>query len=300
LTRPRGELGRGEFGARIREAARGVDVVHLEETETAWADEGVTTPSLVHVHYLVRRDRALAPPWRPEGRDMLELILAERAAVRRHDHLVASSPIVAEELRGRAAHADVIVAPLTLDPNLYEPAEPEDAPAAGLIGTTTWPPTRGAVDRVVQAVWPQVRRLVPDGRLLLAGRGLEPPAGGGSFGSGIEVLGEVESGRDFLRRLSVLLFPISRGSGMKVKVLEAMALGVPVVTTASGAEGIEANEGVVVEETDEHLAAAAARLLVDPAERRERGSAGRAAFERLYSPGPATRPLLDLYARMAP
>jgi glycosyltransferase involved in cell wall biosynthesis len=296
LSRPRGELGRGEFGARVREATRDVDVVHLEETETAWADEGVARPSLVHVHYLVRRDRTLAPPWRSEGRDTLELILAERAAVRRHRHLVASSPLVAEELRARAPEADVVVAPLSLDPSAYAPSHLAE-PVAGLIGTGAWPPTRMAVTRLLERVWPLVRAQLPAARLLVAGRGLGF-LDGRERSPGVEVVGEVGSGREFLRRLSVLIFPLERGSGMKVKVLEAMASGVPVVTTAAGAEGIERNEGVVVAEADDDLAAAAVRLLADADERRERGAAARAAFERFYSPEPATRPLIDLYARM--
>jgi glycosyltransferase involved in cell wall biosynthesis len=298
LRRPRGELGRGEFGARVREAAQQVDVVHLEETETAWADEGVTTPSLVHVHYLVRQDRRPGPPWRRETRDLLELALAERAAVRRHRHLVASSPLVGAELRARAPEADVVVAPLSLDPRDYVPATLDGPPVAGLIGTGAWPPTRAAVSRLLSSIWPQVRRRAPEARLLLAGRGLEFLAGR-DLGPGVELVGEVESAREFLHRLSVLVFPLSRGSGMKVKVLEAMASGVPAVTTAAGAEGIEANDGVLVEAADDELAASAARLLLDSAERSERGAAGRAALERLYAPEPATRPLLELYSRMA-
>src|SRR5205085_3334873 len=114
-----------------------------------------------------------------------------------------------------------------------------------------------------------------------------------------EVLGEVASAPSFMRRLSVLLYPVERGSGMKVKVLEAIACGVPVVTTAAGAEGIEAGEGVVVTEGDEDLAQAAVSILTDEGERRERGAAAREAFLQRYAPGPATAPLLDLYRRMA-
>lgn len=296
LSRPRGELGRGEFGQRVREAARTADVVHLEETETAWADEGLGQPSLVHLHYLVRRDRSFGPPWRADARDMLELVLAERAAIRRHRYLVASSPLVAEELRARAPEADVVVAPLSLDPSAYTPAQLGE-PVAGLIGTGAWPPTRMAMARLLERVWPLVRAQHPDARLLVAGRGLGF-LHSRELGPGVELVGEVESARDFLQRLSVLIFPLERGSGMKVKVLEAMASGVPAVTTAAGAEGIDRNEGVVVAEADDQLAAAATRLLGDAGERRERGAAGRAAFDRFYSPEPATRPLLDLYARM--
>jgi len=298
LRRPGGELGRGEFGRRVREAANEADVVHLEETETAWADEGVAKPSLVHIHYLVRRDRPLGAPWRREARHMLELELAERAAIRRHRQLVASSPLVADALRARAPRADVVIAPLSLDPSLYIPAALDGPPLAGLIGTGAWPSTRSALERLLTSVWPLVRRLVPEARLVVGGRGLDFLEGR-DVGAGVELAGEVPSSREFLRRLSVLLFPLDRGSGMKVKVLESMATGVPVVTTAAGAEGIEANAGVIVAAHDEELAAAAGRLLQEARERRERGAAGRATFERLYSPGPATEPLLELYARMA-
>ena len=296
--RPRGELGRGAFAARIREVTREADALHLEEVETTWAAEGIETPSAVHLHYLVRRDRPLGPPWSNQFRVVLEFALAERAAARRHRHLVASSPVVADALRKAAPHAEVVLAPLSLDPRHYPPASLDGPPTAGLIGTAAWPPTEHAVRRLLGRVWPLVSRRVPDARLVVAGRdtatlpGLEA-------GPGIELVGDVPSGPGFLRSLSVLLFPLERGSGMKVKVLESIASGVPVVTTPAGAEGIDAGEGVVIGSNDEELAAAAARILADEGERRERGAAARAAFERRYSPGPATEPLVELYRRMA-
>lgn len=296
--RPRGELGRGPFAARIREAAREADVLHLEEVETTWAAEGVEAPSVLHLHYLVRRDRPLGPPWRKQFRVVLEFALAERAAARRHRYLSASSPLVADELRKAAPRAEIVVAPLCLDPQHYPRAPLDGPPTAGLIGTAAWPPTEAAVRRLVGRVWPLVRRRVPDARLVVAGRGTSSlPALARE--PGVELAGEVPSGAGFLRLLSLLLFPLDRGSGMKVKVLESIASGVPVVTTPAGAEGIDGDEGVVVESEDDRLAEAAARILADEAERRERGSAASAAFERRYSPRPATEPLVELYRRMA-
>jgi glycosyltransferase involved in cell wall biosynthesis len=297
VRRPRGELGRGRFAALVREEAAGADLVHLEETETAWCDEGISVPSLVHVHYLIRRDRPLLPPWRREGRFVLETALAERAAIRRHRHLVASSPLIADELRRRAPNADVVVAPLSLEPSHYPPAPLDGPPTAGLIGTAHWPATGRAAERLAAAVWPRVRRRVAEGRLVVAGRGMDalrlPSA------PDLEVVGEVGSSPAFLAGLSLLLFPLERGSGMKVKVLEAIASGVPVVTTPAGAEGIDAGDGVVVATSDDELAEAAARILADTGERRQRGDAAREGFLRRYAPEPATLPLVELYRRMA-
>jgi glycosyltransferase involved in cell wall biosynthesis len=138
---------------------------------------------------------------------------------------------------------------------------------------------------------------VPEARLRIAGRGVATL--GLRPGTGVELVGEIASSSTFLRELSVLLFPLSRGSGMKVKVLESIATGLPVVTTPDGAEGIEPNAGVVVEADDEALARAAAAMLRDERERRERGAEARALFERRYAPQPATAPLVDLYERLA-
>jgi glycosyltransferase involved in cell wall biosynthesis len=290
---PRGELGRGPFAARFHEVAASADIAHLEQTEAAPAGRGVDVPTVVHIHYLARLDRDLGAPWRRQFRDVALFALAERNAARNARRLVASSPVVAEELRKQTGE-DVVVAPLSLDPAHYPAAPLDGGPVAGLIGTAGWPGTGSAMRRLALRVWPLVRREVPDARLLLAGRGTETCAELARE-PGVELLGEIASAAEFLQGLSLLLFPIERGSGMKVKVLESLASGVPVVTTRVGAEGVEGGDGVVVAEDDAALARAAVSILRDDAERRERGTAARAAFTARYAPEPATRPLVELY-----
>ena len=297
LRRPRGHLGQGALGDRVRELAPHVDVIHLEQTETAWCDERVATPSLVHVHFRVRRDRSPGPPWRQEFRNVLVYALAERAAIRRHRFLMASSPLIAEGLRTEAPHAEVVHAPLSLDPAYYEPSPLDDPPVAGIIGTGSWPPTASAIRRLAN-LWPTVRQRVPEGRLLIAGRGVEnmPDL---ELPTGAEIVGEVSSASEFLRSLSLLLYPLERGSGMKVKVLEAIASGIPVVTTYAGAEGIHPNDGVVVKGDDHALAVAAGEILRDTQERRQRGEAARRTFLSYYTPEVAAEPLTHFYRLMS-
>lgn len=295
--RPRGYLARTAFGEAVREAARHADLLHLEEVDTSWCDEGTRVPSLVHLHYRVLRDRSLGLPWQRDFRGVAEFAMAERAAIRRHRYLMATSPLVAAELRSRAPHAQVALASLSVDPSYYPRAPLDGPPVVGMLGFGSWPTTADAFRRLVATVWPRVRARVPEARLLLAGRGVAELQGL-HRAAGVEVVGEVPRAGTFLASLSVLVFPLRRGSGMKMKVLESIAVGLPVVTTPAGAEGIDGGHGIIVEDDDSRLAEAVARLLVDQDERKQRGAAAREAFDRRYAPSPATEPVVDLYRRM--
>jgi glycosyltransferase involved in cell wall biosynthesis len=292
--RPRGELSRGSFDAALRERSRSADLLHLEETDCGWSAWDEALPRVLRVHYLAHLD---LPFFGLRGRDPLrraEEVYAEVRLARAHRWLVASSPVVADALRRVAPRSRVTVAPLTLDPRQYAPAPLDGPPVAGLIGTADWPPTRSALRRLVHRVWPRVRQRLPDARLVVAGRGtasLAPEL----TGDGVTVVGEVASATEFLRGLSALAYPVSRGSGMKVKVMEALACGVPVVTTNSGAEGIGATDGMVVREDDDGLVEALVELLRDDRARAERGAAGTRHFRDHLAPGPATEPLVDVY-----
>src|SRR6185437_682378 len=129
-------------------------------------------PSVLHIHYLARRDRDLGPPWRRQFRDVALSSLAERAALAHATELVASSPLVADELRRRTGK-DVTLVPLSLDPSLYARATLDGPPTAGMIGTASWPGTGSAMRRLATRVWPLVRREVADAQLVIAGRGTQ-------------------------------------------------------------------------------------------------------------------------------
>jgi glycosyltransferase involved in cell wall biosynthesis len=299
-AKPSGVLERTPFVALVQERARHVDVVHFVELNAATLIPLVDRPAVTQIHCLTRRDRAIRPPWTPEGRTALELLRAERRIFKQSRWLLVNSREVADPLAKAAPHAHVAVAPLPLDPASYTPRAPLDPPVAGLIGTAVWPPTANAVERLLTSLWPRVLERRPQARLLLAGFGMEREA----FAHlpdlpGVEWRGTVPSATDFLRELGVLLYPLGRGSGAKIKVLEALALGVPVVTTPDGAEGIGGPGGLVVDVDDGALADATAALLDDAAARKAAGAAAHDTFAEHHAPLPATVPLLELYERMA-
>jgi len=299
FARPYGLLPTTAFGPLVRERARDADVVHFVELASASLIPLVDRPAVAQIHCLTRRDRDIRPLWTSDGRTALELLRAERRLCRRARWLLVNSQEVATPLARMAPEAHVAVAPLPLDPASYTPRASLDAPVAGLIGTAVWPPTANAVERLLTSVWPRVLERRPDARLLLAGFGMEREA----FSHlpdlpGVAWRGTVASATDFLRELGVLLYPLGRGSGAKIKVLEALALGVPVVTTPDGAEGIGGRDGLVVDADDAALADATIALLADDAARKAAGDAAFATFTDHHAPLPASEPVLELYERM--
>ena len=299
LLNPAGGLAHGRFAQRLGELAADADIVHLIEVHAASTIRIFERPTVVQLHCLTLRDREIRRLWKPEDRDSLELLRAERRAIRHADWLLVNSREVADGLPKRVPRERVAIAPLALDPEHYAPSAQLAHPVAGLIGTASWPPTANAVRRLLTRVWPLVLERRRDAKLILAGAGMEAA----TFGvpadqAGVEWRGSVSSASDFLRELGVLLYPLTAGSGAKVKVLEALALGVPVVTTREGAEGLGDRGGVVVEEDDLRLAEATVALLEDPDARRAAGARARAGFLARHTPVPAAAPVVDLYERM--
>jgi glycosyltransferase involved in cell wall biosynthesis len=118
--------------------------------------------------------------------------------------------------------------------------------------------------------------------------------------SDLEIAENVSDTRPYFERTGVLLYAPDRGSGMKVKVLEAFAYGVPVVTTSDGVEGIPAQDGVHVGLCDEDagLIERTVRLLGDRASQERQRRAARQLVERCCNPGTALDAVESCYAEL--
>lgn len=168
-----------------------------------------------------------------------------------------------------------------------ERGDPEGAGAVVLLsGNLGYRPTVEGALWFAREVWPAVRRRVPDARWVLAGA--RPPASVRRLAGlpGVEVAADVADLSAYLARARVALAPMSLGSGVPLKVLEAMAAGVPVVAHPWAADGLapEAAGAVVVADGAEAWTGALTRLLGDRAAAGELGERGRAAWQRSYHP----------------
>ncbi|MGH9369018.1 MAG: glycosyltransferase [Thermoanaerobaculia bacterium] len=164
-------------------------------------------------------------------------------------------------------------------------------PAAGkilfFVGDLSWPPNAEGIRWFRRRVWPLVRQRQPEARAEVLGRGAPADRHGAGEG-GFRFLGEGSDTRPYWERAAVAVVPLLAGGGTRLKILEAAACGVPVVSTPVGAEGLELEPEVEIAIAEEPaaFAEAAARLLADPEARRRQAAAARRKVEALYDWGP--------------
>ena len=152
------------------------------------------------------------------------------------------------------------------------------------VGAMAYAPNVAAMRYFTDEVLPIVRRTRPGARLTIVGRDPAPVVRA-MASEGVDVTGEVDDVRPYLARAAVFVAPMVSGSGIKNKVLEAMAMGRPVVATPLAIEGLPLRHGenVLVADGAAGLADAIHRLLADPGEAARIGGGGRALVERIYT-----------------
>jgi len=158
------------------------------------------------------------------------------------------------------------------------------------VGSFAHRPNVLAADFLLQRVWPQILAVRPTANLVLAGRGsidfLDSRLAAGQVApTNIEALGFVDDLTPLFRNCRVFIAPLGEGGGIKIKVLEAMAHGVPVVTTPVGAEGIATGTAgaLTVAPYDAGFANAVIALLDDPTRCEVQARAGRTLIEEQFS-----------------
>ncbi|WP_083430102.1 glycosyltransferase family 4 protein [Alicyclobacillus macrosporangiidus] len=158
--------------------------------------------------------------------------------------------------------------------------------AITFLGALNVPHNVDGITRFIDEIWPRIMERDPDVVLRIVGR--SPSArlqNRARQHQRIDFIGEVDDFVPILKGSKVFVAPIWYGSGIKTKILEAMALGLPVVTTSIGVEGIAGVDGIhyVVADDDEGFANSVLALLADESRRVAIGRAARQLVEALYS-----------------
>jgi glycosyltransferase involved in cell wall biosynthesis len=183
-------------------------------------------------------------------------------------------------LESLAPQADLWVVPNGVDTTRFAPgAKPIGGPADLLFtATLDYRPNIDAVIWFAHQVLPKVRALRPDARFVIVGRAAVPAIKDLHNGDSIIVVGEVEDVRPYVAGAAAYVVPMRIGGGSRLKLLEALSLAAPVVSTPMGAEGIEGlrdGEHLLLGASADAFAQAALRLLTDRELAQRLGASGR-------------------------
>jgi glycosyltransferase involved in cell wall biosynthesis len=258
--------------------------------------EGFTGRRVLHQHNaehrMWRRQADLErSPWRRAA------IRAEAARVERYERRILGRfdvVLAVSEPDRRALLALGAPPPVPLLPNVpapslleREPLDPIAEPVVVHLGTLSWPPNLDGVDRFLREGMPALRAAVPRARLVVAGSGA--PASLRALAArtpGVELAGAPDDDEPLYRGARCFLDAGLGGAGTRVKILNAMARGLPVVATRDAAEGLEVEPGrdLLVVDDPRSAAGAIARVLRDDDTWRSLSRHGRAVIAERFRP----------------
>jgi len=231
--------------------------VKLLDLHDATYDQHAQISRLPYSYGAVRQIRfwlnsVLMRRWEPKYAERFDGCIA--VSERDRHTLIAANPRL---------HIDVI--PNGVDTTRYEPLKAaEEANSLLFIGTMSYPPCSDAALLLCQELLPRVRQHMGYTQAWVVGAE-PPPVIVGLNGNGIQVTGRVDDVVPYYRKCAVCAVPLRAGGGTRLKILEAMALGRPVVTTKIGCEGLDVADGehLLIADSVELFVEQTVRLLTD-------------------------------------
>lgn len=215
---------------------------------------------------------------------LLSLWLYEQRALRHCDLLVTLSEPDRQMLMRWQPKLNVVTVPSGVDLTQWPLCrQPQAPPQVLFVGNYFHPPNVEGALWLAYEVWPLVQASMPEARLILAGRS-PTPAIQQLASATIQVPGTIDNLHEVYRQSRVVVAPIFWGSGVRIKILEGLATGLPLVTTALAAEGLALNheQHALFAETPQTFAAAIVRILQTPALAAHLGDAGRQLITEHY------------------
>ena len=169
------------------------------------------------------------------------------------------------------------------------------------VGSFRHDPNRVALDWFVRHSLPAILKREPRARLVIAGSEPPPSHAYADYEANLEMLGYVQDIREPLARYAVFVCPILSGSGVRVKLLEAFAAGIPVVSTPIGAEGLAMKDGDICALASDpaQFAAGVLALFKDPDAGEQMAVRARAEVEANWDMAQITCKLVESYRELA-
>ena len=209
----------------------------------------------------------------------------ERVLSPKFDVVTCTSEVDAAVFERYCAEGTVKVIPNGVDVTHFTPDHvSEDAAHLIYIGSMDWYPNEDAARFFAEEILPQIQKDVPDAKFTIVGGNPSERVQRLTDIEGVVVTGRVPEIKPYFAEATVFVVPLRIGSGTRLKILEALAMGKAVVSTSVGAEGLALRDGeeILIADEPEIFADAVTRLLTDRALRQKIGANGRFRVEQDY------------------
>lgn len=236
-------------------------------------------------------------------REYRAMARAERHYLEQADHVLTVSDADRDILARLKDPPHFTVIPTGVDVDYFRPAPgAEQSNTLVFTGSMDWLPNEDAVFYFVREILPRVRRDVPGATLWVVGRRPSQRLRAlARENSSLRLTGTVEDIRPYVHRASVYIVPLRIGSGTRLKIFEALAMGKAVVSTTVGAEGlpVQSGENILLADDPEEFARIVVALLREPWRREQIGRAARELVEERFSWAAVTDHLEAALAQVA-
>jgi len=221
--------------------------------------------------------------------DVLKLMWWEKKIWRRANRLVAVSEDDKQVIGNTIDTKKIAVVPNGVDlaqfPFVPKKQFTTDEPIFLFVGNFSWIQNQDAVQHLLSNIWPFIFEKYPKAQLRIVGRNMPDRIKKYIKDDRVKLLERVSEISDEYKKADILLAPIRIGGGTKFKILEAMASGVPVITTTQGAAGLDVSHGkeLMIADSSEQMVKAASLLLAQKEERQVMVKTARRSIEEHYS-----------------
>jgi len=184
-----------------------------------------------------------------------------------------------------APDAKVWVIPNVVDTRYYSPRSSPEKNTIVFSGLMEKHVNQSAIYFFIDSIFPKIRRAIPEVKLVIAGPNPPPRLSSYQKDKAVRVLGEVDDIREVISKASVVITPTLIGTGMRNKILQALALERPVVTTEVGAQGInkEVKGALIISNNPDKFSESVITLLTKPALGKKMAKKGRELIAKYYS-----------------
>ena len=220
----------------------------------------------------------------------------EKEIINKFDAIVPVTPDDGKLFEKLGCIKPIFISPAGIDTKYWKPSNNENLFHIFHLGSLEWMPNREAVLWFLKAVWPLILKMDKRFKLFIAGKNMPDTMKQMVF-ENVVMVGEVKDGADFVKDKSITVVPLLSGSGIRLKILEAMAASKLVISTTIGAQGIDyiAGGNLLLADKPEEFATIFKQIALNPSHYQTVSKNGYELIKSKYSNEAVINGLLSFY-----